>query len=83
MSPTTSPNDPIFYLVHAKVDQLWWTWQQQDPARLTDYSGNIWPEDQFGMGATLDDALELLGLGTDTSVRNVMNINNPNLCYRY
>jgi tyrosinase len=23
----TSPNDPIFWLNHANVDRLWWTWQ--------------------------------------------------------
>jgi len=28
MSQMQSPNDPIFFLHHAFVDKLWWTWQQ-------------------------------------------------------
>ncbi|KAI9154802.1 Tyrosinase ustQ [Paramyrothecium foliicola] len=83
MGPPTSPNDPIFYLVHAKVDQIWWTWQQQSASRLTDYAGNRWPEGLDGMSASLGDSLRLLGLGADKKVRDVMNTKNAELCYRY
>lgn len=31
MLPGTSPNDPVFYLNHAKEDQLWAVWMQKYP----------------------------------------------------
>jgi hypothetical protein len=32
MLPGTSPNDPVFFLNHAKEDQLWAVWRQKYPA---------------------------------------------------
>ncbi|WP_165555543.1 tyrosinase family protein [Kribbella pittospori] len=32
MLPGTSPNDPVFFLNHAKEDQLWAVWTQKYPA---------------------------------------------------
>lgn len=32
MLPSTSPNDPVFFLNHAKEDQLWAVWMQKYPA---------------------------------------------------
>jgi tyrosinase len=29
MSPSTSPNDPVFFLNHANVDRIWAAWQQK------------------------------------------------------
>jgi tyrosinase len=29
--PTTAPNDPVFFLLHAYVDKLWADWQQAHP----------------------------------------------------
>ena len=29
MSPSTSPNDPVFYLNHGNVDRIWEAWMQQ------------------------------------------------------
>jgi tyrosinase len=29
MTAATSPNDPIFFLHHANIDRIWWTWQQR------------------------------------------------------
>ena len=28
MSPSTSPNDPVFYLNHCNVDRIWEAWMQ-------------------------------------------------------
>ncbi|KAH7309833.1 monooxygenase [Stachybotrys elegans] len=74
MGPLTSPNDPIFFLHHTMVDQLWWKWQQEDPSRVFDYEG---------AGATLDDTMRLLGLGEDRTVRDFMDAGNDELCYTY
>lgn len=32
MGPSTSPNDPVFFLNHAKEDELWAVWCQKYPA---------------------------------------------------
>ena len=32
MLPSTSPNDPVFFLNHAKEDELWAVWSQKHPA---------------------------------------------------
>ncbi|XEV03447.1 hypothetical protein FSHL1_008734 [Fusarium sambucinum] len=66
--PSTSPNDPIFFLHHAQINRLWWIWQQKNPKqRNTDYSGiRI-----LASGATESkpaspkDMLPMLGLGPD------------------
>jgi len=31
MSPSTSPNDPVFYLNHCNVDRIWEAWMQPSP----------------------------------------------------
>lgn len=31
----TSPNDPVFYFLHAQVDRLWAIWQSADPTNRT------------------------------------------------
>ena len=32
MSPSTSPNDPVFYLNHCNVDRIWESWMRPSPA---------------------------------------------------
>lgn len=32
MLPSTSPNDPVFFLNHAKEDELWAVWMQKHPS---------------------------------------------------
>ena len=40
LNPISSPGDPLFYLHHAWLDQLWWFWQKDDLSRrLTDMGG--------------------------------------------
>jgi len=31
MSPSSSPNDPVFYLNHCNVDRIWETWMRPAP----------------------------------------------------
>ena len=33
MGPSTSPNDPAFYLNHCNVDRIWAAWQELNPTR--------------------------------------------------
>jgi tyrosinase len=82
MVPSTSPNDPLFFLHHAQVDRLWWLWQQQDPsARDTDFGGKRID----GSDATLDDEMPFMELGSEKAVtiRGMMTTNDGMLCYTY
>lgn len=73
-----SANDPIFFVHHARVDEVWWAWQMADwPRRAYEFL----PSD--GFTASLDDQLEYLGLVPNTTVRVVMDTLIPPLCYRY
>ncbi|KAL5343831.1 hypothetical protein BJX70DRAFT_393253 [Aspergillus crustosus] len=82
----TAPNDPVFYLHHAQVDRLWWSWQRVSPERSEQYNGPA--RNVEVVEARLDDVLDLGGLGLDlrfgkVTVRDVMNIEGGLLCYRY
>lgn len=69
MGPSTSPNDPVFFLNHAKEDELWAVWMQKHPS-VAHYA----PPDSFTLpgGHThlkrLSDSMESLaeyfGAGT-------------------
>lgn len=57
-----SPIDPVFYLHHAKLDKLWWQWQQQKPEFATEYNGSqrlypARPRKGEMKPATVDDVL--------------------------
>ncbi|KAK6342348.1 hypothetical protein TWF718_007750 [Orbilia javanica] len=62
-----SPGDPAFWLHHANLDRVWWSWQKLNyPARLTDFGGPSCLMDYYVPGqtqkcanATLDIVLDL------------------------
>ncbi|KAK6857081.1 Di-copper centre-containing protein [Apiospora arundinis] len=83
MNPTTSPNDPLFFLHHGMVDFLWWQWQEKNSARLTDYNGvaSHVGEDK-AREVALDDILAMNGIEKDVTVRDVMDTRGS-LCYTY
>ncbi len=37
MLPSTSPNDPVFYLHHSNIDKVWALWQQRPNGGVTNY----------------------------------------------
>ena len=39
MAAMHSPNDPLFWFHHSNMDRMWAEWQDKDPRRLSDYSG--------------------------------------------
>ncbi|KAJ5058020.1 hypothetical protein J3E72DRAFT_441488 [Bipolaris maydis] len=85
MNPTTSPNEPLFFLHHPQIDRLWWNWQQRDPEkRVADYSGmhKPWGSTSF-IPASMNDTLNMLGVADDVLVKDVMSTTGPVLCYRY
>ncbi|KAH7303868.1 hypothetical protein B0I35DRAFT_402008 [Stachybotrys elegans] len=84
MNPTTSPNEPLFFLHHAQVDRLWWLWQQEDESRLSEYNGKAIHYNQTeATEVSLDDILMMGGLADDLTVRDVMSTQNGPLCYAY
>ncbi|KAM0205509.1 hypothetical protein ACHAPA_008863 [Fusarium lateritium] len=84
--PSTSPNDPLFFLHHTQIDRLWWIWQQKNPKqRNSDYSGiRILPSGATQKKpATLKDSMPMLGLGPDKLVSELMTTLSSLLNYRY
>ncbi|KAI6355905.1 hypothetical protein MCOR25_008061 [Pyricularia grisea] len=83
MNPTTSPNEPLFFLHHPQIDRLWWLWQQQNTSRLTEYYGE---QIHFGEEGTrevsLDDVLPMWGLAENITIREIMDTTGR-LCYTY
>lgn len=75
--------DPIFFLHHTQIDRIWTLWQQEDPeARNLDYGGNM-NQDENSPEATLDDILPMEGVAEDRPVRDMMEVGNELLCYKY
>ena len=65
--------EPLFFLHHAQLDRLWWTWQQQGRDRTLEY----------GVNGTLDDIINMHGLNSNRQVREVMSSDSNLMCYRY
>ncbi|KAG4254495.1 hypothetical protein FPRO04_09676 [Fusarium proliferatum] len=84
MNPTTSPNEPLFFLHHAQIDRLWWLWQKENSTRLTEYNGlykNINQTEQHEV--SLKDILVMGGIDEDLAVGDVMDTTKGPLCYTY
>ena len=69
MSPSTSPNDPVFYLNHCNVDRIWEAWMQAPPAG----HGRVYAPPQSApsslRGHRLNDTLNSLLSATTTPAR--------------
>ncbi|GME25711.1 tyrosinase central domain protein [Neofusicoccum parvum] len=82
-----SPSDPIFYMHHANLDRVWWSWQALDlEKRLTDISGPIYLMDysnEQGGNVTLDFPLTVGVNAENITVADTMNIKGGVLCYDY
>ncbi|KAI0198137.1 Di-copper centre-containing protein [Astrocystis sublimbata] len=83
MRPSSSPNDPIFFLHHTQIDRLWYLWQQGDPeARNKDVKDQkVNPDDSSIV--TLEDVMPFMGLAADIKMSEVMTTENDLLCYTY
>jgi tyrosinase len=84
MNPTTSPNEPLFFMHHAQIDRVWWQWQQKNAKRFSEYNGQgMHYPNRVRESVNLDDVLPMFGLAKDVKVRDVMNPSKGPLCYRY
>ncbi|KAE8406589.1 hypothetical protein BDV37DRAFT_242850 [Aspergillus pseudonomiae] len=83
-SKVTAPNDPVFFLHHAQVDRVWWSWQGVHDERRRKYNG-IARYDSTAE-ASVSDVLDLgfiLENGAVVTVEDVMDAEGSLLCYRY
>ncbi|KAJ7705510.1 monooxygenase [Mycena rosella] len=79
----SSPGDPIFYLHHAFLDKLWWDWVGMNFSfRLDEMSGRSTRDPPY-VNVTLNFELDMLMLAPTVTIREVMDIRNPLLCYIY
>jgi tyrosinase len=86
-----SPTDPIFFMHHANLDRVYWSWQALDlSARLTDISGPINLMDYTnskGGNVTLDFPISLGVSAPNVTVGDVMDIRSGGgagiVCYDY
>lgn len=87
----TSPNDPVFYLLHSQIDRLWALWQGQDLAgRGQALFGNATFEgipldtapQEPPRSVELDDEMDLGG-GYRPLVREGMGMSEGGRCYMY
>ena len=84
MNPTTSPNEPLFFLHHAQIDRIWWMWQQKKAGRDAEYTGQgMQYPSRERKDVKLDDVLNMWGLAKDLKIKDVMNPSKGPLCYRY
>jgi tyrosinase len=69
MGPSTSPNDPVFYMNHCNVDRLWEAWMQAHPRT---YVPNMNAGD-FLAGHRIDDQIES-PVGGSATPRQVLDV---------
>jgi tyrosinase len=66
MSPSTSPNDPVFFLNHCNVDRIWEAWMQSPPAGHGRVYAPSQTEPTTLKGHRLNDSLSSLLSGATT-----------------
>ncbi|KAL4747750.1 hypothetical protein BDW72DRAFT_181872 [Aspergillus terricola var. indicus] len=82
----TSPGDPAFYLHHAAIDRVFWTWQNLAPRERTFVVEG--PTVLPGLGidapnATLDDIQYFDVLAKDATIRELLDTTAGPFCYIY
>ncbi|KAG4219524.1 hypothetical protein PC116_g31997 [Phytophthora cactorum] len=89
--PFSTPNDPVFYLLHAQIDRLWAIWQGQDlQGRTYGIDGNRtflgialdYAPDVPRSLATIEDKMDL-GLGWHPKTKEGMPTTEFGRCYVY
>ncbi|KAI9367056.1 hypothetical protein BJX61DRAFT_530241 [Aspergillus egyptiacus] len=82
-----SPGDPVFFLHHAAIDRLYWTWQNLDPADRTFVVDGPIMMPGFGIpnipDATLDDMQYFDVLAPDRTIRELLDTTGGPFCYVY
>ena len=86
MDTYSTPNDPIFWLLHGQIDRLWSLWQGQDYANRRDgldgtvTTGNVPPS----ANATLDTIMQMgVPAGGDLPIHVAVSTVENEYCYVY
>lgn len=81
----TSPNDPVFYLHHAMLDNLYYIWQALHPEEAQTIWGTITMRDvPPSRNATVDDTLDMHGFLPARPIRELLStLDGTPLCYVY
>ncbi|KAJ3080594.1 hypothetical protein HK102_002943 [Quaeritorhiza haematococci] len=80
MNTMESPNDPLFYLLHADIDRMWAEWVQNNPAQANSYGGAFFAADGTVQIATLTDLMQPMN---KTVAECMDNLAGGDLCYVY
>ncbi|EIM81501.1 Di-copper centre-containing protein [Stereum hirsutum FP-91666 SS1] len=83
---STSPNDPIFWLHHGMLDQVWARWQAENEGRLGDIAGfyDTATEPLSGWrNTTLDTVLDYQGIIPRLTIGDVMDMKGDVMCSVY
>lgn len=81
--PSSSPNEPLFFLHHVQIDRLWWLWQQENPqVRNAEFAGNK-TQARDSPAASVDDVMPYRGLAPDITVSQALTTENSLMCYNY
>ncbi|OJJ08125.1 hypothetical protein ASPVEDRAFT_179295 [Aspergillus versicolor CBS 583.65] len=80
-----SPGDPAFFLHHAAIDRVFWTWQNLDPANRTFvvHGPTLLPGRGPSPNTTLDDVQYFDVLAEDKTIRELLDTVAGPLCYVY
>jgi tyrosinase len=83
----SSINDPLFFMHHAQLDHVWWSWQNLEPDHKWAIDGPVYPNGTGGK-TTLDSTVQLAPFAApDVAIRDLMDSINENdegvLCYVY
>ncbi len=82
-----SPGDPVFYLHHAAIDRVFWTWQNLQPRDRTFVVQGPTVLPGFGIpntaNATLDDMQYFSVLAKDRTIRELLDTTGGPFCYVY
>jgi tyrosinase len=82
-----SPGDPVFWLHHAGIDRIWWTWQNLAPENRTTELGMTLTmfNDPPSRNGTLEDEMDfgVVGPGTKVKIRETMDTLKESFCYIY
>lgn len=74
--------DPIFFMHHAQIDRLWWTWQHTGPGTRT-RNVEMFNREPSQPSISPRDPLLLNGLGMDRVVGDILSTDTTLLCYKY
>ncbi|TFK72334.1 Di-copper centre-containing protein [Pluteus cervinus] len=92
---TWSPNDPLFFMHHARVDKAWYDWQNRNAANKCAFEGgsvqmldSLADYDEYPLGAppnlSLNSVFPTDGiLQSNVHIQDVMDTKGGYLCYTY